>query len=60
MDSIPPSSKEEAVRITIDVSPRLLEHIDSLRQRLACRSRATVINHLLEELLFDAEGDPSA
>ena len=60
MPEVLSARQEDTTRITIDVSPQLLKQIDSVRLQLGCRSRATVINRLLEVLFFEAEADVGA
>ena len=45
------------VRVTLDMDPAVLKRIEALRQQLGCRSRGTVVNQLLRELLGEGEGD---
>ena len=43
----------DAERVTFQIDIDVLERVDALRLELGCRSRGTVINRLLRELLID-------
>ena len=49
----PPESVMDTERVTFQIDIDLLERVDALRWELGCRSRGTVINRLLRELLID-------
>ena len=47
------------VRVTLDMDPAVLLQLEALRQQLGYRSRSTVVNQLLRELLLECEGPDS-
>ncbi len=48
----PKDIKEQAVRITIDLSPRVLTGIEDVRLKMGLKSRSLVVQRLLEELIL--------